>query len=172
MSDFMGIKVLIVDNNSFIAKTLYSILDAFGIRTILMSSSLEEAEKMFYNKRIDVVFVDFMMEKRSGINFIKNVRNSKTDKNGSDVPIILDTGMTDIDTITLARDAGVTEVIGKPFSPDQVFQKLYNALYNKRDFIDVDEYVGPTRRRRKVNKAEWGVENERRGSAASETSDD
>ncbi|MDG1857664.1 MAG: hypothetical protein P8I94_01090 [Emcibacteraceae bacterium] len=106
-----------------------------------------------------------MIEKRSGLNFIKHIRASKTEKNPSELPVILNTGMTDIDTIIMARDAGVTEVIGKPFSPDQVYQKTYNALNNMREFIDVEEYIGPTRRRRKMNKAEWAGENDRRGSS-------
>lgn len=46
----------------------------------------------------------------------------------------------------MARDSGVTEVIGKPFSPDQFHQKLHNALSNKRDFISVDDYIGPNRK--------------------------
>ena len=71
--------------------------------------------------------------------------------------------VTDIDTIVMARDAGVTEVIGKPFSPDQVLQKLTNAIKNKREFIDVDEYIGPNRRRRNSNDTDWSGDNDRRG---------
>lgn len=172
MSSLSSLRVLIVDKNTFIAKTLYSILEAFGVRNIVINKSLEDAEKSFYNKCYDVVFVDFMIEKRSGIDFIKNIRASKTEKNPSDLPVILNTGMTDIDTIMMARDAGVTEVISKPFSPDQVYQKTYNALNNMREFIDVDEYIGPTRRRRKMNKPEWAGENDRRNLDKQNTTND
>ena len=65
----------------------------------------------------------------------------------------------------MAGDSGVTEVIGKPFSPDQVHQKLHNALSNKRDFINVDDYIGPNRRRKQLNNPEWYGDNERRRSA-------
>jgi DNA-binding NtrC family response regulator len=146
MNDFIGLRVLIVDNNNFIAKTLYSILEAFGVRKITICDTLEEAEKKYYNSELDVIFIDFMMENRSGLNFLKTVRASNADKNPSDIPVILNTGVTDIDTIIMARDTGITEIIGKPFSPDQIHQKMHNALFNKREFINVDEYIGPNRR--------------------------
>ena len=76
--------------------------------------------------------------------------------------------MTDIDTIIMARDTGVTEVISKPFSPDQVFQKLENAINNPRAFIDVEEYVGPNRRRHRDISEAWDGENNRRQTATSE----
>ncbi|MCC3861518.1 response regulator [Pseudemcibacter aquimaris] len=164
MSDFAGLKVLIVDNNTFIAKTLYSILDAFGIKKLTLCKTLEDAEKLFYNKTYDAIFIDFMLENRKGLNFIKMIRASSCDKNPADIPVILNTGLTDIDTITMARDAGVTEVIGKPFSPDQVYKKTYNALFNRREFINVDEYVGPNRRRKTMNIPEWTGDNDRRSS--------
>ncbi|MDG1708428.1 MAG: hypothetical protein P8H03_06680 [Emcibacteraceae bacterium] len=50
MSDFVGLRVLIVDKNNFIAKTLYSILEAFGVRNITINQSLEDAEKSFIIK--------------------------------------------------------------------------------------------------------------------------
>lgn len=165
MNDFIGLRVLIVDDNNFIAKTLYSILEAFGVRKITICDTLEEAEKKYYNSELDVIFIDFMMENRSGLKFLKNVRASNADKNAADIPIILNTGVTDIDTITMARDSGITEVIGKPFSPDQVHQKMHNALFNRREFINVDEYIGPNRRRRQQHNPEWNGDNERRHSA-------
>ncbi len=168
LGDLKESKILIVDSNIFIAKTLFSILEAFGVGKILVCETLNEAEKKLSNTKLDCVFVDFMMGNRSGLNFIKKVREGKSVKNEQTLPIILNTGMTDIDTIIMARDAGVTEVISKPFSPDQVFQKMENAINNPRAFIDVEEYVGPNRRRRRDSSEGWDGENNRRQSAASE----
>lgn len=157
------LKVLIVDSNVFIAKTLHSMLDAFGVEKIIMCHSLEDAEKKYFSTDLGCIFIDFMMENRTGINFIKKIRAKPSSKNKPDMPIILNTGVTDIDTIVMARDAGVTEVIGKPFSPEQVLQKLNNAIKNRRAFIDVDEYIGPNRRRRTSNIDDWSGDNDRRG---------
>lgn len=165
LEELRALKILIVDSNVFIAKTLYSILEAFDVRKIIICHSLKEAEETYFNSEVDCIFVDFILEKRAGIKFIRKIRTSASKKNEPKLPIILETGMTDIDTITMARDAGVTEVISKPFSPDQVLQKLENAVFNPREFIDVDEYVGPNRRRRKLDDHDWEGENDRRRSA-------
>ena len=157
-----GLKILIVDSNIFIARTLYSILEAFGVQKITLCNTLEQAEKKYYNSEIDCIFVDFMMEDKSGLEFIKTIRTNESSKNDQDLPIILDTGVTDLKTIMKARDAGVTEVIGKPFSPDQVLLKLNNAINNKRDFINSGEFTGPNRRRRRMNNADWEGESDRR----------
>lgn len=163
-TEIQDLIVLIVDSNVFIAKTLFTIIEAFGVRKIILCKTLEDAEKKFYNAEIDCIFVDFMMENKAGIEFIKKLRTNPSSKNNSDVPIILDTGVTDVDSIVMARDAGVTEVISKPFSPEQVLQKLDNAVNNRRDFIDVEEFVGPNRRRHRENHTEWEGENDRRSS--------
>ena len=166
-TDLKKSKILIVDSNVFIAKTLFSILEAFDVGKIIVCETLSDAEKKLSNTELDCVFIDFMMESRSGLSFIKKVREGKSAINDQTLPIILNTGMTDIDTIVMARDAGVTEVISKPFSPDQVFQKLENAINNPRAFIDVEEYVGPNRRRHHDISGEWDSENNRRQTATS-----
>ncbi|MBL4602268.1 MAG: response regulator [Emcibacteraceae bacterium] len=163
--EIKDLKILIVDSNTFIAKTLYSILEAFGVRKIMLCNTLEQAEKKYYNSEIDCIFVDFMMEDKSGLEFIKTIRTKESSKNDQDLPIILDTGVTDLKTIVKARDAGVTEVIGKPFSPDQVLLKLNNAINNKRDFINSGEFTGPNRRRQRKHITDWEGESDRRGSA-------
>ena len=162
LAELKNLKILIVDSNVFISKTLYSILEAFGIAEIMVCHTLEEAEKKYYNTEMDCIFLDFIMEDKKGIDFIKNIRAKQSSKNSSEIPIILVTGVTSIETIIDARDAGVSEIISKPFSPDQILQKLDNAINNKRQFIDVEEYIGPNRRRRKGNKSEWKGENDRR----------
>lgn len=169
--DIKDLKILIVDSNVFIAKTLYSILEAFGIRKIILCHTLEEAEKKYYGTEINCVFVDFMMQNRAGIEFIKTLRTKPGKKNNQKLPIILNTGLTDKDTIFMARDAGVTEVISKPFSPVQVLSKLENAVNNPREFIEIDEFVGPDRRRRRLNNKEWSGENNRRTHNANKNSD-
>ena len=70
---------MIVDNN-FIAKILYSTLEAFGVRKLSVCDTLEEAEKKYYNSELDVIFIDFMMENRSGLEFLKNIKTSNTEK--------------------------------------------------------------------------------------------
>lgn len=162
-TEISDLTILIADNNSFIAKTLFSILEAFGAKRIILCDDLDDAEKKFYNIDVDCIFVDFMMNKRVGLEFIKKIRTKPGTKNDPELPIILETGVTDIKSVILARDAGVTEIISKPFSPAQVLQKLDSAINRKREFIQSEDFIGPNRRRHKENNSEWNGENDRRG---------
>lgn len=81
MNDFINLRVMIVDNNNFIVKTLYSILEAFRVRKLTICDTLEEAEKKYYISELEVIFIDFMMENRCGLGFLKNIRTSNTEKN-------------------------------------------------------------------------------------------
>jgi len=160
------LKILIVDGNVFVAKTLFYILEAFGVAKIITCHSLDEAEKIYFSYSLDCIFIDFMTGSRVGLEYIKKIRSEKSTKNPSSIPIILNTGYTDIDTIIMARDSGVSEVIGKPFSAAQVLLKLGRAIKNKRTFINVDEYVGPNRRRHRDENSEFAGKNDRRARPA------
>lgn len=156
------LRILIVDSNVFVAKTLFSILEEFGVAKIITCHSLEDAEKIFSTYAIDCIFVDFMIDNRAGLEFIKKLRTEKSSKNPASIPVVLITGFTDIDTITMARDAGVNEVVGKPFSAAHILLKLGSAIRNDREFIDVEEYVGPNRRRQRSENSQWAGKNDRR----------
>ncbi len=162
LTDLSNLRIMIVDSNVFIAKTLFSILEAFNAGKIIVCETIEDAEKVITQTNLDCVFIDFMVEDRRGLGFVKTVRNMAEGKNDKTLPIILNTGLTDMKTIFMARDYGVNEIISKPFSPDQVLLKLDNAINNKREFIDMDEFIGPNRRRHKVNMTDWTGEKDRR----------
>lgn len=165
LTDLSNLKIMIVDSNVFIARTLASILEAFNIKTIINCQTIENAEKALVRSNLDCIFIDFMMDDRTGLGFIKHVRETEGGKNEQSLPIILTTAVTDIETIILARDFGVSEIISKPFSPDQVLSKMDNAINSPRKFIDVDEYLGPNRRRQKNNKTDWEGDKNRRNTA-------
>ena len=65
--NFEKLKILIVDNNAFVAKTLFSVLEAFRVNNVFISGSLEDAEKKMREITFDVIFIDFMMENKLGL---------------------------------------------------------------------------------------------------------
>ncbi len=113
-------------------------------------------------QRVDCIFVDNMNQKENGLELTRYIRH---EENNSlrEMPIILCTAFTGLQSITRARDAGVTEVLAKPVSPDQIMEKMENAFLNKRSFVDIEAYTGPDRRRRTVD---YAGEEDRRSSYA------
>ena len=125
--------------------------------------TLEDAERKVWELPFGCIFIDFMMEDKKGIEFIAKIRKVPGSKNKANIPIILNTAVTDIETVISARDAGVTEIVSKPFSPDHILMKLKSALNNEREFINVDDFLGPNRRRRRPDATKWDGDNDRRG---------
>ena len=58
------------------------------------------------------------------------------------------TGHTEHARIAEIRDAGVTEILAKPFSGDLLHERLISALSKPRSFVQSGDYFGPDRRRR------------------------
>jgi DNA-binding response OmpR family regulator len=59
------------------------------------------------------------------------------------------TGNTEPRLIAEARDAGVTEVIGKPFTAKALYSRIDGAIQRPRPFVRSETFFGPDRRRHK-----------------------
>lgn len=114
---------------------------------VTLVTTNEEAIIKLNNYKYHCVFVDNMLSEENGLTLAQYIRHSQDDKIQY-IPIILCTAFTGFQSIVKARDAGVTEILAKPISPDQIMEKLHNALFNPRNFVITDHYFGPDRRRR------------------------
>lgn len=143
---FENRSVMLVEDNPFETKLLLSVLQAFGFRKIITLDSVDDAIAELSQNEIDCILLDWKLPGKPGIELVDYVRKSKRNFS-SDLPIVLCTGFTEMSKITRARDSGVDEIVAKPFSADKLYQKLHAAVFKKRSFIAVEEYIGPDRRR-------------------------
>src|ERR1700760_2987591 len=145
---FERLKLLVVDDNQHMRKLVSAILHAFGATQVYEASSGERAMMLMREMTPDVIFLDWMMEGMSGIEFAKQVRNSPT--GNPYVPIIMLTGHTSADCVQQARDAGVNEFLAKPVSVKAILARLTSVIEHPRSFVRTEMYFGPCRRRRNV----------------------
>lgn len=101
------------------------------------------------------------------LDLIRFIRGHKSSP-GRDIIIVLVTAELGAEDVIAERDSGVTEIVAKPASVEQVIRHLYEALTHPRRFIDAKAYHGPDRRRRD---RPYGKP-ERRGSGKAAVSDD
>ena len=146
MAIFNKFKILIFDENIFMGQLLNTILSSFGAKDVTLVNSLSEAqslgEKMYFN----CIFADLNgMEdpKPELLNFIR-CSGKAADPTAS---FIVYSGRTTLNEVLKCRELGCSEYLTKPVSPSHVFDKLYSACYGKRDFIAVENFTGPDRRR-------------------------
>ena len=93
----------------------------------------------------DVVLLDSSIPNLDAIAVTRFIRSGKLGVNPA-VVIILLSHRSDMTFIYEAREAGVTEIVAKPFSSAALMARLTNALEKPRPFITSDGYTGPCRR--------------------------
>jgi DNA-binding response OmpR family regulator len=80
---------------------------------VLEAENGYSALKMFDQQRPDVVLLDVMMPQIDGFSVCEEIRQRP---GGDSVPVLIVTGLEDIDSITRAYDVGATDFITKPIN--------------------------------------------------------
>jgi DNA-binding response OmpR family regulator len=142
-----GIRILIIDGNVPIRTLLRSLLMDLGFRTVDVEDGSEKGWLSFCNNKPDIILVDWRMDSQDSIEFVERVRKDPSSINPY-VPIMIMTGFTQKARVLMARDAGVTEFLIKPFSVKILTDRLTYIIEKPRDFVMAPKFIGPDRRRR------------------------
>lgn len=144
---FRQLRVLIVEDNKQTRTLLRAILGVAGVGTILEAANGEIALSMLRENPCDIVFSDMAMAPMDGLAFTRALRDEKTSPSPF-VPVIMITGHTGRHIVEQARDAGVTELLAKPVTGQDLVARITRIMENPRSFIRCDDFFGPDRRRR------------------------
>jgi two-component system, chemotaxis family, chemotaxis protein CheY len=146
---FEYLKALIVEDNPHMRLLLRSLLNALGIMSVFEASNGEDAFALLRDRQPDLILSDLSMKPMDGIAFTREVRTSHASPNPY-VPIIMVTGHTERHRVEAARDAGVTEVLAKPITAGNLYQRIGEIIDRPRPFVKCASYFGPDRRRHAV----------------------
>jgi DNA-binding NtrC family response regulator len=115
-------KILVVDDESTICNSVKKILSRKGF---LVENSLnaEEAIEMMKSNNYDLLITDLMMPKTSGIELIEMVK-----KHYPEIDVMVITGYASIETAVKATKLGALDYIPKPFTPDELAEKVQKAV--------------------------------------------
>ncbi len=158
--DFSRLSVMIVDDNRMMRALLQSLLDSFGVGSVIRAGNGEDALHILANEPVDIVITDWLMSPLDGLEFVRAVRTGKTSPNRL-VPILMMTGLSEMWRVAAARDMGVNGFIVKPLTGESLLSRIIHIIEHPRFFIRTRTYLGPDRRR--AAKADYGGP-ERRGS--------
>tara|TARA_R110002094_G_scaffold221402_1_gene195880 strand:- start:63 stop:524 length:462 start_codon:yes stop_codon:yes gene_type:complete len=134
MTIFTEKRILIFDECIFMGRLLGSIIGAFNVGQLTICNTWKDAEYHIKEIKYDCIFCDWSKWPDPELECLKFVRYSGS-ANDPSTPVIIATGFTSLPQIIAARDIGATEIISKPIAPSHVFDKLYNSLYNTREFL-------------------------------------
>ncbi len=141
-----SLTILLVEDLQPMRDVLMAVLKAQGAGEVVPASNGERGYAEFVRCRPDIVITDWDMNGGDGLELTKMIRTNPTSPNPL-VPIIMTTGYCSPEKIKLARDAGITEFLMKPFSAKDISKRVMHVIRKPRDYIVADCYQGPDRRR-------------------------
>ena len=125
--DLSRLNFLVVDDSRFCRKIVRDSLSLFGIRHIAEASDAVEAINVLKENSIDLVLSDYEMPYVSGVELTRMIRKG-TEVQDPAVPIVIVSSFAEHFRISEALAAGVQEYVVKPFSPEQLIQRIVHAL--------------------------------------------
>jgi DNA-binding response OmpR family regulator len=145
-SSLAHIRVLIADSDRRIGELVRNVLESLGFGSARLARDGAHALLTLQSKPIDLLITDWEISPIDGINLIRHIRSLAPPLRF--LPIIMLTGNTDLREVEMARDAGVTEFLAKPFSARTLCDRIVSLIENPRSFILTEDFCGPDRRRR------------------------
>jgi two-component system, chemotaxis family, chemotaxis protein CheY len=154
---FNKIRVLLVEDNPHMRKLLKALLEAVGVRDIVVAQDGGVAWMLMKKEPIDFALIDWEMYPVDGLELVRKIR-TEPDSPNQFLPIIMVTAHTERARVMKARDLGVTEFLAKPVSAQTLSQRIEELIERPRPYIRTREFFGPCRRRSKKGGAYIGPE--------------
>lgn len=149
MLDLSGISILIVEDNKQMRALIVRILEALHVGMVQEAEDANQALRRMKQAIPDIMLLDHRMDGMTGNELVRYIRNDEKSPHPY-LPIIMVSGYSDHESVTAARDAGVTEYLAKPLSVAVLGQRLTAVIEQARPYVRTAEFFGPDRRRRKV----------------------
>ncbi len=122
----MANKILVVDDQASNRNILRQELTHRGYAVETASDGPEALGKV-ESSRPDLMIVDYMMPKMSGLEVLKELRNGE-----NDIPVVMITAYGTVDRAVQAMKEGAYDFITRPFEPDHIAIVLQKALERQR----------------------------------------
>ncbi|HEY1578175.1 MAG TPA: response regulator [Terracidiphilus sp.] len=121
------VKVLIVDDSSVMRKIVERSLRQAGVEPLIVfeASSGIDGLEVLRSKSVDLIFSDINMPSMDGLEFVRRLRG---DQIAEGVPVVMITTESSEEHVKKAIEAGATGYIRKPFTTDQVKQRVVPLL--------------------------------------------
>jgi DNA-binding NtrC family response regulator len=130
-------RVLVVDDDALVVKSLEALLSLEGGYEILGFTSCRAALDAIRTRPCDVAISDFLMPEMDGVAFLKEVRRLYVE-----VPLIILTGYADKDSaIRAINEIGLYHYLEKPWQNDDLLQVIDGALNQRLQINRLQEYA-------------------------------
>lgn len=114
-------QALVIDDSRAVRMLIGATLREQGFEVFEAGNGQEALAQLQENSEIKLALVDWNMPVMDGLAFIEAVRSSPQ---WNDVKLVMVTTETEIEQVQRAMNAGATEYVMKPFTPEVLVAKL------------------------------------------------
>lgn len=144
------IRLLIVDDAKFIRDLVQKTLrNEYPSMEIAEAVDGRKAQSILQNNSFDLILCDWEMPEMSGIELLQWVRSQE---NLKEQPFILVTSLDQKENVVEALQAGVNDYITKPFTPEQLINKVMKQLI-KSGCVTREEAMNMGRSKERISAA-------------------
>jgi DNA-binding response OmpR family regulator len=141
--------ILLAESNPQIRTAIRSILLHYQFSNVTEASDSKAFIDSIRSAPYEVILLDSGIPNLDAVAVTRFIRSGKLGINRTAIIILL-AHRSDMTFVYEAREAGVTELVVKPFSSSVLMTRLVGALEKPRPFITSDGYNGPCRRTGRV----------------------
>jgi DNA-binding NtrC family response regulator len=128
-------KILIVDDESTICDSVKKILSRKGYAVENTLNANDAIEKM-KKEKFDIVITDLMMPQVSGMELLELVK-----KYYPEIDVLIITGYATLESAVQATKLGALDYIQKPFTPNELVERVQKAIELRKGKIKSEETV-------------------------------
>ena len=127
MTSLDGVKVLLVDDEPFMRRTIRAVLRAAGRFDIAEADDGDVGLAEVELWKPDVVLCDITMRRMGGLRFVELLRRHP-EAGMRETPVIILTGRAEVTTVVAASKLQINGYLIKPVSPKQLGDQLQKVL--------------------------------------------
>lgn len=125
-------KILIVEDELPISEMIEHFLTSEGFDVSQAFDGLEAKEILNSQKKIDLILLDWMLPKKSGIDLLKELKESRKNRH---IPVIMLSARAELEDRLEGLDSGADDYLPKPFAMKELLSRV-NSLIRR-----IEEYV-------------------------------
>jgi two-component system chemotaxis response regulator CheY len=131
MTSLDGIKILVVDDEPFMRRTIRAVLRAAGRFDVAEADDGDVALAEVERWKPDVVLCDIAMPRIGGLRFVELLRRHP-EAQMRETPVIILTGRNEVTTVVAASKLQINGYLVKPVSPKQISDQLQKVLGSRQ----------------------------------------
>jgi DNA-binding NtrC family response regulator len=120
-------KIMVVDDEGIVLESCRRVLEPEGYE-LLLTKSAEEALDAVNADTFSLILLDLKMPVHDGIYLMKTLKDR-----GVDVPVVVMTGYSTVETMREADEMGASRFLPKPFTPDELIDTVRRVLKKGED---------------------------------------